>query len=141
MSEFIDASLLLRFLTGQPPETATLARRIVESGVEPLYLTEVALAEVLWTLDRGQNRYPREVVVNQMQDLFRFTRLRVWGLGTPQVLRALEFCRPNRRVSFGDALIWAQVYEDGGTLYTLDERFPSDGITILSDVQEETPSE
>lgn len=136
MSEFIDANLLLRFLTGQPPESAERARAIIETDVEPLYLTEVALAEVLWTLDRGQTRYPRGTVVNQIQDLFRYTRLRLWGIETPHLLRALEFCRPSRRVAFGDALIWARVSAEGGVLYTLDERFPSEELTLLREVRE-----
>ncbi len=49
----IDANIILRFLVGEPPDqaercTALLAR--LQTGEEAVYLPEVALSDVIWTL-------------------------------------------------------------------------------------------
>ena len=49
----------------------------------------------------------------------------------PSVLEALQLCRNSARVSFADALIWAQALHMGAErIYTFDGRFPSRGIEI-----------
>jgi hypothetical protein len=41
-------------------------------------------------------------------------------------------CRDSGRVSIPDALIWAAARSAGNTpVYTLDRRFPADGIEVL----------
>ena len=126
---FIDANVLLRYLTGVPQDKAERARALIEGATGPLYLTETAFAESAWTLDRQKDEYPRELLVDRFLDLFRSTTLEVAGLDRQVLLRALLMCRPNRVVSFGDALIWARVMMDGGELYTFDRDFPG-GITV-----------
>jgi predicted nucleic acid-binding protein len=126
---FIDANVLLRYLTGVPQEKAERARELIDGAGGPLYLTETAFAESAWTLDRQKDEYPRELLVDRFVDLFRSTTLEVAGLDRQVLLRALLMCRPNRVVSFGDALIWARVMMDGGELYTFDRDFPG-GITV-----------
>ncbi len=45
--------------------------------------------------------------------------------------RALFLCRPSRRISFGDALIWAAALASGvRRVYTLDGRFPREEIEV-----------
>ena len=42
-------------------------------------------------------------------------------------------CRPSGRVSFADALIWAAAHmTPGKVVYSLDERFPADGVEVRS---------
>jgi predicted nucleic acid-binding protein len=127
---FIDANVLLHYLTGVPAEQAERARVIVERE-EPLYISETAFAEVAWTLDRRKDEYPRDVLVDRLVNLFRTTELRVWGIDLPTLFAGLYFCRPNRTVSFGDALVWARVRQDGSELYTFDTEFPQQGIQVL----------
>ena len=58
----------------------------------------------------------------------------IYGLNTGTVLQALLFCRPSHRVSFGDAMIWAAARSSGATIvYSLDDRFPSEGIEVRRD--------
>jgi len=46
-------------------------------------------------------------------------------------MRALLLCRPSRRVSFGDASIWAAALASGVRwVYTLDARFPEEEIAV-----------
>ena len=54
-------------------------------------------------------------------------------LGTDKALAAsaLLLRRPSGRVSYADALINGDAREYGvGTLYTFDERFPSEGLVL-----------
>jgi predicted nucleic acid-binding protein len=46
-------------------------------------------------------------------------------------MRALLLCRPSRRVSFGDALIWAAALASGvKRVYALDARFPEEELAV-----------
>lgn len=131
----IDANILLRYLTGVPEDKARRARDLIdgpgtrEAAGGLLHLTETAFAEAAWTLDRKKDEYPRDVLVDRFVDLFRSTTLEIAGLDREVLLRALLLCRPNRVISFGDALIWARVMMDRGELYTFDRDFPA-GITV-----------
>ena len=49
-----------------------------------------------------------------------------------RVLNALAMCRPSRRVSIPDALIWAAARSEDVPVYTFDRRFPTEEITVLS---------
>ena len=47
------------------------------------------------------------------------------------LLQALLLCRPSGRISFADALVWAAAIEtEDKIVYSLDARFPHDGIEI-----------
>lgn len=48
------------------------------------------------------------------------------------MLEALLLCRPSGQVSFADALVWAAARSQANAaVYSLDERFPDEGITVL----------
>ncbi|MGE0134001.1 MAG: hypothetical protein AB7L91_05340 [Dehalococcoidia bacterium] len=48
------------------------------------------------------------------------------------VIEGLLECRDSRRVAIGDALIWAAARTGGSLIvYTLDRRFPTEGIDVL----------
>ena len=47
------------------------------------------------------------------------------------VLQALLLCKPSARVSFADAMVWAAARDsESRVVYSLDERFPEDGLEI-----------
>lgn len=74
----------------------------------------------------------RSRIVDALADLIQRHNIRVLQVAKPMVLQALDLCRPSSRVSFADALLWAQVQETGaGAIYTFDQRFPDHGIQTL----------
>ncbi len=133
MRALLDTSVLVRYLTNDPPELALAADQIIERE-EELAVTPVALAECGFVLTV---RYgvSRPEAVDALLDLVQRTNLSVVGLETPLVAEALLLCRPSGRVSFADALIWAEARQTGhGVVYTFDRRFPRDGIELRDSV-------
>ena len=113
MKALVDTSLLVRYLTGDPPHLAERAAQVLD-GEETLGLTEVALVETAYVLESVYG-VPRKAVGGD-KDLW---------------MRALLLCRPSKRVSFGDALIWAAALASGvRRVYTLDARFPREEIQV-----------
>jgi predicted nucleic acid-binding protein len=71
---------------------------------------------------------PRKEVVDALLALLQKENLKAVGGDKDLWMRALLLCRP-RRVSFGDALIWAAALASGvKRVYTLDARFPQEEI-------------
>ncbi len=126
---FADTSLLVRYLTGEPDEMAQRAAAIVE-GVETLRLSLVVLAETAYVL---QSFYgiPRDDIVTTLQN-FVMRRNVVVRPSKDYIVRALEFCRPSARVSFADALNWADAVSDPcRRVYTFDQRFPAQDLEVV----------
>jgi predicted nucleic-acid-binding protein len=127
MPAFVDASVMLRYLTAEPAGMAAHAQSLIESDVE-LRITETALLETTYTLQRFYG-IPRPQVVDLLVDFLQRENIVVHGLDKTLMLSALLLCRPSGRVSFGDALIWATArHAAPSTVYTFDRRFPSGGI-------------
>ena len=75
---------------------------------------------------------PRAAVVDGLIALLGIANIDTFRLDEDLMLEALVFCRPSGRVSFADALVWAAVRSKAGAaVYSLDERFPEDGIRVL----------
>jgi predicted nucleic acid-binding protein len=126
----IDASCLVRYLTGDPPEMADRAAEFID-GDRPLIVSELALAETAWVLESFYE-LPREAVVDALMALVRRSNVSLLNLSKPLALEALLMCRPSRRISFVDALLWGQARESGvACLCTFDQRFPSEGLELL----------
>ena len=133
-SEFVDTSLIVRYLIQDSPDQTEQTRRIVEE--HPLLLvTAVTVAEAGFVLTRFC-RQPREAVVDALIALLRRSNISVYQLDTDTVIQALLLCRPSGRISFADAMLWASARESGtgATVYTLDRRFPSIGITLKDEL-------
>jgi predicted nucleic acid-binding protein len=125
--------MLIRYLTGSPMPLATISRDIVNSD-EELTVTDVALAEVAFVLRRVY-RVQREQLIDSLIDLLGKDNLNVFRLRKDSVIEALELCRPSNRVSVADALIWAAARnEQDSIIYTLDRRFPTQGVTLKGSV-------
>ena len=130
MSRLLDTSMLVRYLTGDPPDLADLSARAID-GEEPLLITDVVLVEAAYVL-RSVYGVPREAIVDHLVALLRKANIDTFRLDKHLVIEALRLCRPSGRVSFGDALVWAAARSEADSIvYSLDQRFPDEGITVL----------
>ena len=127
MSDLIDTSLIVRYLTGEPPHLADLSAQLID-GDTNLTITSVVLVESAYVL-RSVYGVPRERVVDQLVALLRRANIGTFPMRKEQMIEALQLCRPSGRVSFGGAMTWAVARFTGRAIFTLDERFPGAGIT------------
>lgn len=126
----LDASFVVRYLTGKPAEAAEIARNVIESDLL-LGLTDVGVVESAYVLTTVYE-VPREAVVDALAALVRRRNIVTLGADKEFVVLGLLACRESRRVSFGDTLIWAAARSaKAPAVYTFDERFPGDGISLL----------
>lgn len=130
MSAFLDSNVIVRYLTGEPPDLAERSAEIIDRQ-DDLRVPEVVLAETACVLT-SVHGVSREAVVDHLMAFMQKRNIGSPHLERSLVLQALSLCRPPGRVSFADALLWATAYaREGGTVYSFDKRFPSDGITVL----------
>ena len=130
MSGFLDTSIVVRYLTGDPPLLAEQAAEIIDRD-ENLKITDVVIVETAYVL-LSVYGVEREVVVDNLITFMQKKNISPFALKKSLVLQALLLCRPSRRISFADAMIWATARSAGSKIiYSLDDRFPSDGIKIL----------
>jgi predicted nucleic acid-binding protein len=129
VSALLDTSVVVRYLTGEPPEAAAQAAAIIDSP-EQLTLPEVALAEVGFVLGSVYG-VGREAIVDALVALLRRENITPYCVTKDDALEALLMCRPSARVSFADALIWAAARStEDKAVYSFDARFPRDGIDL-----------
>ncbi len=129
MRVFLDTSVIVRYLTDDPPEMADRATQLVESAGD-LCLTETALNETAHVL-RTVYGLSREEVVDLLVALLQRSNIVFHSLDKATVIAALLLCRPSGRVSLGDALIWAAARSFvPSAVYSFDRRFPRDGIEV-----------
>lgn len=130
-SAFIDSNVLIRYLIGEPEAMALKAKVIIES--DQLLLVSVhTLAETGYVLESFY-KAPRSDLVDMLMALIQRQNMKIYTLPKPLALDALRMCRNSKRNSFADALLWALVSDsEHKQLYTFDERFIADGITILN---------
>lgn len=127
----LDASFIVRYLTGQPAEQAGRARDLIEGDLL-LGVTDVGIVESAYVLTSVYGM-PREAVVDALVALIRRRNIMVLGSEQEYVVLGLLMCRRSGRVSFGDAMTWAAARSRRVVaVYTFDERFPSEGLTRLS---------
>ena len=129
MSGLLDTSVVVRYLTGDPPEMAELAAHIIDEG-EELQVTDVVLAETAYVLTTVY-RVARAIVVDHLTAFLQKENISPFALDKGVVLQALLLCRPSARVSFADAMVWAAARSAGSrVVYSLDQRFPEDGVEV-----------
>ena len=136
MTAFLDTSVVVRYLTGEPLEMAERAAALIDTDT-PLLLTETALAETGYVL---QSVYgiERAAVVDLLIALLQKENIAVHQHDADLVIAALLLCRPSGRISFADALIWAAARSAGtdvepAIVYSFDQRFPATGIELRAD--------
>ncbi|MBM2825981.1 MAG: hypothetical protein HW403_45 [Dehalococcoidia bacterium] len=129
MSGFLDTSMVVRYLTGEPPELAKAAAGVID-GIEGLLITDVVIVETAYVLTSVYG-VPREDVADHLIAFLQKENIAPFALDKGLVLQALLMCRPSGRVSFADAMVWAAARSSGvPVVYSLDERFPRDGVEV-----------
>lgn len=127
----LDTNMVVRYLTGEPPPLADRAAEIIE-GEGRLVLSEVVIVEAAYVLSSNYG-IPRARIVEALNGLLQRENLRPLHLSKIRIAEALELCRPSGRVSFTDALVWAQALDTGAErVYSFDRRFPDDGVEVVS---------
>jgi len=131
VTAFLDTSVVVRYITGEPSTLAADARSLIEDSDKVLTLLPVVLAETAFVL---MSRYlmRRAEVVDALADFVNRENIEVEGLPADLVVEALALVRPSGRVSIPDALVWAAARAAGRetVVYSLDRRFPSEEIDL-----------
>jgi predicted nucleic-acid-binding protein len=99
-----DANVLLRFLTGSPPEMAQSATRLLkkaERGEISVRVHQVVVAETVWVLQSFYG-HTKEEIARSLVPLLTDHGLKIEG--SRVVVRALE-TMAERNVDFADALL------------------------------------
>lgn len=97
---------------------------------EGLLVTDVVLDETAYVL-ASVYKVPREAIVDNLILFLQKENIQPFALNKESVLQSLLLCQPSGRVSFADALLWAAAQETSGkVVYSLDERFPTEGIEV-----------
>lgn len=127
MSGFLDTSMVVRYLTGDVSELAQRASAVIDRE-EELWVTGEVIAEAAYMLNTVY-QLPRELVVKHLSAFLRKRNLTPYALDKGLVLQGLLLCRG--QVSFTDAMVWAAAKTSGADVaYSLEERFPDDGIEV-----------
>ena len=114
MTDFLDTSVVVRYLTGTPPELANLAAAVIDH-TDGLQISGVAISETAYVLT-SVYQIPRENVVENLVDFLGKANIITYALDKSLVLQGLLMCRPSRRVSFADGLIWATARSAGAVI-------------------------
>lgn len=102
MSAFVDTNILVRHLTGDPPDLA--ARATAYLGAESdLLLTDLVAAETVYVLDSFYEA-PREHVAGALRSLIAFDS--IVCVDPAMLLRAVEVYETDR-IDFADAYLVA----------------------------------
>lgn len=130
---FVDTNIVVRYLTGEPPEQAAEAIRILGEG-KNLQIPSVVFIETAYVLAR-QYQFSREDIVDHFVVLVQRDNVSVHALDKELALEGLMMCRPSGRVSIADAMIWAAARSSRAQIiYTFDQRFPNEDIELRQSV-------
>lgn len=116
---WVDANVLLRFLTGDPPPLAARAAALMERadrGEVTLRVPRLVLAEVVWVLRSFYGR-PIDEVLEVVEKLAQATGIEVEG--GADTLRGIELAR-RERVDLVDAFLAVDASSHDETVCTLD---------------------
>ena len=108
MTAFVDTNVLLRHLTGDPPELADRATRYLAAADE-LLLPDLILAEVAFVLESFYET-PRAQVATTLRAVLAFPAIRV--LDADLLQRAVEVYEVHR-LDFADAYLVASAERTG----------------------------
>ncbi|MBA2441751.1 MAG: PIN domain-containing protein [Rubrobacter sp.] len=118
---WVDANVLLRFLTGEPPELAGRAQDFLESagrGEVSVRVHPVVVAETVWVLESFYG-HPRERIASSLAALLEGPALAVENKRV--TLRALE-TMATENVDLADALISETACARGEAVASFDRK-------------------
>ena len=128
---FLDTSVIVRYLTDDPPALAARAAQIID-GDQTLIVSELVLVETAYVLT-SVYQTSRAAVVDALTLFVQKANLRLLTLPKPLALEALRLCHDSQHYSFTDAFLWAFARHAGiPHIYTFDARFPSDAVLLHS---------
>ena len=131
MTAFVDTNILVRHLTGDPPDQAARATRLIASGVE-LLLPDLIVAECAYVLESFY-RTPRPQVATALRAIVGFGSIKV--IDEELLLRAVEVYEVER-LDFADAYLVACAETTGvGVIASFDC-----SIDRVSSVRREEPA-
>jgi predicted nucleic acid-binding protein len=102
VSAFLDTNILIRHLTGDPPQMAARATAYLGAGYD-LYLTDLVVAETIYVLESFYE-VPRPRVADAIRSLLALVSMIVVDRGL--LLRAVELYE-TARLDFADAYLVA----------------------------------
>jgi predicted nucleic acid-binding protein len=108
VTAFVDTNVLIRHLTGEPPEMATRATRYLATADE-LLLPDLILAEVAYVLESFYE-VPRAQVATTLRAVLAYPAIRV--LDADLLQRAVEVYDVHR-LDFADAYLVANAERTG----------------------------
>lgn len=130
MRAFVDANVLVCFLTGKPQDLAdesALLYRAVEDGAVELVLDAITLAECVWVLG-SVHHLPAERIATVFVELLGQDG--ILSAEKDVLLLALSLYR-DRGVDFADAVVASRMLTQGEThVFSFDRRF--DRFTSLT---------
>ena len=108
MSAFVDTNIIVRHLTGDPPEMA--ARATAYLAAEPeLFLADLIFAETIYVLESFY-KSPRDQIASAMRSLLALRSVVI--VDAPMLLRALEVYEIDR-LDFAEAYLVACAESSG----------------------------
>ena len=110
MSAFVDTNILIRHLTGDPPDMAARATRYLESASQ-LLLADLIVAETIYVLESFY-KAPRGQVAEAMRSLIAFESITT--VDPALLLRAIEVYEVDR-LDFAEAYLVANAESTGLT--------------------------
>ena len=136
MSGFLDTTMVVRYLTGEPPELAEKAARIID-GDQHLLIAPVVLCETAYALT-SVYRISRSAVIDQLMAFVQKKNVSPFAVDKALVLEALLVCKSSERVSFADAMVWAAARSSQNrVIYSLSEQFPEEGVEVRQELCQE----
>ena len=108
MTAFVDTNILIRHLTGDPPDQALRATRYLSAATD-LLLADLILAEVAYVLESFYET-PRTDVAASLRAIVGFPAIRV--VDEPLLLRTIELYEVER-LDFADAYLVASAESTG----------------------------
>lgn len=100
--KLLDANLILRFLLKDHPLQADAAKKILETKIEALWLSEMTVAEVVWTLT-SLYKLTREDIVEKIYGLLNLNSI----YSNKELLIRTLYFYGNFNIAFIDAYLAA----------------------------------
>lgn len=130
MSGFVDTNVLIRHLTGDPPDQARRATEFL-ARTEPLWLADLVVAELVYVLE-SVYRVGRDDVAQLARSIVISDRMLVSDL--PLLLRTIEVYE-RHHLAFADAYLVASAERSGvGIVVSFDK-----GISKVGTVERIEP--
>ena len=125
----LDTSVVVRYLTDDPPEMAARAALLIDSRT-PLTVSNLVLVESAYVLTSVYG-IDRAEVAEALAALMLRSNVECPHLSVALVVRALQLAGQPGRVSFVDALIWGGARQAEAPVATFDRRFPTEGLELV----------